>query len=87
MTQVISNKVLQIIKKITGRNIGNIDPEKDIRSQLALDSIQVVELFAALEIEFNIELPLEMMNVKNGKEFIDMLEAELNKNEPLKAKT
>jgi acyl carrier protein len=87
MTQVISNKVLEIVKRITGKNIKNIDPEKDIKSQLTLDSIQVVELFAALELEFNIELPLEMMNMKNGKEFINRLEAEMSRNETLKPKT
>lgn len=86
MKQVISNKVLQIVKKISGQNIDNIDPEKDIRSQLTLDSIQVVELFAALEIEFETELPLEMMTVKNAKEFIDMLEIELTKKGTLKTK-
>jgi acyl carrier protein len=86
MTQVISNKVLQIIKQVTGRSVENIDLEKDIKSQLTLDSIQVVEIFAALEIEFKIELPLEMMNVKNGKELIDKLEAELKRNETLKPK-
>jgi acyl carrier protein len=86
MRQVISNKVLQIVKSITGKNIENIDPEKDIKSQLTLDSIQVVELFAALELEFNVELPLEMMNLKSGKEFINRLETELSKNETLNPK-
>ncbi len=84
MNQVIRNKVLQIIKKISGQNVNNIDPEKDIRTQLTLDSIQVVELFAALEIEFKTELPLEMMTVRNAKEFMDMLETELSKKGTLK---
>ncbi len=86
MKQDIGDKVLQIVKKISGHIIDNIDPDKDIRTQLILDSIQLVELFAALEIEFNIELPLEMMNVKNAKEFIDRLEIELNKKETIKTR-
>jgi acyl carrier protein len=72
-------KVLQILRKVTGKNIDDIGLEGDLRSKLALDSIQIVELFAALEKELNIELPLRLMTVKTGKAFMDMLEQELNK--------
>ena len=74
MKTKVKEKVIQIVQKISGRKIENIDPNADLKTNLALDSIQLVELFAELELEFGIELPLEMMNLKNGGEFLDKLE-------------
>ena len=75
----IQSKVLQILKKVTGHNIENINLESDLKSQLHLDSIQIVELFAALEKEMGIELPLQLMTVRTGKAFIEMLDEQLRK--------
>ncbi len=72
-------RVFTILKRITGRDYTHIDLDADINSQLTLDSIQVVELFAALEKEFNIELPLSMMTVRSGNAFFKILNEELNK--------
>lgn len=66
-------KVLQVLKRVTGQNIENINLDVDLKSQLHLDSIQIVELFAALEKELGIELPLQLMTVKTGKDFVEML--------------
>lgn len=71
----IEKKVLEIVSKITGRTIKSMNPEGNLKNELSLDSIQVVELFAMLENEFGIELPLKMMTVKTGKEFMNILEA------------
>ncbi|MBN2481042.1 MAG: acyl carrier protein [Bacteroidales bacterium] len=70
-------KVLKVLKRVTGNNIKQIDLESDLKSQLSLDSIQIVELFAALEKELNTELPLQLMTVKTGKAFLEMLEEQL----------
>ena len=70
-------KVLEIVNKITGRRIKSINPEGNLKNELSLDSIQVVELFAMLENEFEIELPLKMMTVKTGREFLNILEESL----------
>ena len=72
-------RVFKILKKVTGREFDSIDLEGDLKSQLTLDSIQIVELFAGLEQEFNIELPLSMMTVRSGNAFFRLLEEELNK--------
>lgn len=77
MNTVIQGKVLKSLNKVTGRNYSNINLEESLSSQLALDSIQIVELFAALEKELDIELPLEMMTVKTGKDFFNLLEKQL----------
>jgi acyl carrier protein len=73
------DKVLSVLRKVTGRKIDDINLDSDLKSQLCLDSIQIVELFAALENELNIELPLRLMTVKTGKAFLEILEEELNR--------
>ncbi len=37
-------KVLGVLRKVTGRNIEQINLDTDLKSQLSLDSIQIVEL-------------------------------------------
>ncbi len=70
-------KVLMVFNKVTGNQLKQIDLDSDLKSQLSLDSIQIVELFAALEKELDIELPLKMMTVKTGRAFLEMLEKQL----------
>ena len=79
MENETKEKVLVVLRRVTGRNIGEINLELDLKSQLSLDSIQIVELFAALEKELTIELPLRLMTVKTGKAFLELLEEELQK--------
>jgi acyl carrier protein len=80
MDENIKAKVLQVVNKVSGHNVSIVNPDTDLKTYLKLDSIQIVELFAALEMEFNIELPLEMMNVKSGQEFLEKLEKVLARN-------
>ncbi len=77
MDNEIKGKVLQVLSQVTGRNLDNVNLDGDLASQLSLDSIMVVELFAKLEQELGIELPLNLMNAKTGKVFLEMLEIEL----------
>jgi acyl carrier protein len=79
MNNDTKERVLMVLRKVTGKKIDDIKLEGDIKSQLALDSIQIVELFAALEKELDVELPLRLMTVKTGKAFIELLEDELGK--------
>lgn len=79
MEDHIKGRVMQVLNRVTGKNIENINLEGDLRSQLSLDSIMIVELFAALEKELGVELPLQLMAVKTGKAFLEMLENELKK--------
>jgi acyl carrier protein len=48
-------KVLIVLRRVTGRKIDDINLDVDLKSQLSLDSIQIVELFAHLK--RSIELP------------------------------
>ena len=78
MNKEVKKRVFEIVKKISGTRVENIDLNGNLKDALTLDSIQVVELFAALENEFNIELPLSMMMVKSASEFFDQLEQVLD---------
>jgi len=66
--------LIKVLKKITGRDFTNIDENTDLKNHLNLDSIQIVELFAALEEETGMELPLEIMNCRNIKDFLKIFE-------------
>lgn len=79
MDDTTKAKVFQIVGNVTGRKIANVNLNEDLKTQLELDSIQIVELFASLEKEFNIELPLTMLTVKTGNSFFDILDEQLNK--------
>ena len=70
----IKKKLLQIIEDISGTKLPCIDFNNDILDELDLNSIKIVELFAAIEEEFNIELPLKMMQVKTANEFIALFD-------------
>ncbi|HEY4788509.1 MAG TPA: acyl carrier protein [Bacteroidales bacterium] len=72
------DKVMEIVTRISGRKIESIDLNGSLKDELSLDSIQIVELFASLEKEYEIELPLKMMTVKTGREFLEILETELS---------
>jgi acyl carrier protein len=78
MEIIKQEKVLEIVNKISGGRAKSINLDGDLREELSLDSIQSVEIFAALEKEFEIELPLSMMNLKTGKEFLKALDSILS---------
>jgi acyl carrier protein len=80
MDILTKTKIYEILGKVTGRRIDNINLEEDLKSQLELDSIQIVELFAALENEFKIELPLTLLTVKTGSSFLEILNDQITKN-------
>lgn len=74
MNESTKQLFIKVLNKTTGKNYSNIDENIDLKNQINLDSIQIVELFAALEEEIGIELPLEMMNSKNISEFVSIIE-------------
>lgn len=78
MKEEIRVRVIDVINRVTKKEGKFIDPDGDIKSQLNLDSIQLVELFAALEAEFDIELPLEMMMLNKAGKFMEKLEEEIS---------
>jgi acyl carrier protein len=78
MDEPTKTRIYKILKKVTGKEVNHLDLNKDLQSQLTIDSIQIVELFAALEAEFGIELPLKLLTAKTGSSFLNMLEEQLS---------
>jgi acyl carrier protein len=69
-----SEKILGILSRITGKKIIRLDTQKDLSSQVKLDSIQFVELIAAIEKEFDVEIPLSMISGNSLDDFISEFE-------------
>ncbi len=67
-------RIESVLEAITGTTVGTLDMKGDIRSQLALNSMQFVQLFTALEMEFEVELPLSIMNVRTVGDFVTIIE-------------
>lgn len=67
-------KVFEIIENEIGRDPAEIDPEKPIREQISLDSMQFVGLLARIELGLDIELPISAMEVKTLNEFLGVIE-------------
>ena len=70
-------KISTILEKEVNVKFSDIDPEKDIREQVSLDSMQFVKIIAILEEEFKIELPISIMEVSTLKEFLSIIDKEL----------
>jgi len=79
MDIITKNKVLDIVNKISGGRVKDINPDGNLKTELSLESLQLVELLASLEKEFNIELPIKIITVKTGREFMQILDDCLKK--------
>lgn len=75
----IKEKIITIVKDEIGLDLSKIDPDRDIREQILLDSMQFVEIYAAVVEELNIQVPLSVMSAKTFTEILNALEVELAK--------
>jgi acyl carrier protein len=66
--------IIDIIKKEFQLDPEEIDPDKDLREQVLLDSMQFVALAARIETELNIELPITIMEVTTLNQFLNIVE-------------
>lgn len=69
-----AERLMSVLESITGNRVTKLEMQADVRSQLGLSSMQFVQLFAALEMEFEVELPLSIMNVRNVGDFVSIIE-------------
>lgn len=68
------DRIALVLETITGTAVATLDMKGDVRSQLALSSMQFVQLFTALEMEFEVELPLSIMNVRTVSDFVAIID-------------
>ncbi len=78
MEEGIKQKINEIIEKASRIKISDLDPDKDLREQVALDSIQFVGIVARIEEGLSIELPMAIMEVSTLNQFLEIVEKELS---------
>ena len=79
MGEDLKKRIFEIVKKQTQIDLSEIDPEKDFREQVSIDSMQFVTIVALLEEEFGIELPISIMEVSTLNEFLSIVNYEFQK--------
>lgn len=79
MGEDLKIRIFNIVKKHANIDLTKIDPEKDFREQVSIDSMQFVSIVARLEEELGIELPISIMEVSTLNEFLSVIEKELHK--------
>jgi acyl carrier protein len=77
MDEQLRQKIFSLIQKDINADPSKIDPDKPIREQVGLDSMQFVGVVARIELELNIELPMSVMEVKTLNEFLAVVEKEM----------
>ncbi len=77
MDEEIKQKIFNTIEKKVNINLLDLDPDKEIREQVSLDSMQFVRIIAIVEDAFGIELPISIMEVTTLNEFFDTIKKEL----------
>ena len=70
-------KIFDILQKEIRQDPAFLDPTSDFREQINIDSMQFVTIIARLEKEFDIEVPISVMEVKTINEFLDALDIEI----------
>jgi acyl carrier protein len=73
-------RIYEIIKSELNRDPAEIDPAKDLREQVLLDSMQFVALLARLENDLKIEIPITALESNTLNQFLDVVNSELDKN-------
>lgn len=72
------SRVTGVIEQVTHCKVKDIDLDGNIKEQLSLDSMQMVQFISLLELEFDREFSLHLMNSHTVNEFIAQLKVELN---------
>lgn len=67
----VQKRLFGVIKNVVDIDPASIDLDKPIRDQVCLDSMQFVGLIAQVEMEFETELPISIMQVSTLRVFID----------------
>jgi acyl carrier protein len=72
-------RIFDVLQKEVRVDPSTIDPDGDFREHINIDSMQFVAIIARLEKEFDIEIPISVMESKTLNEFLGYLEAEISK--------
>jgi acyl carrier protein len=77
--QALQEKIQSIFLKEADIDLTKIDMDKDIRQQVYIDSIQLAEVYAAINLELGVELPTSLLAATTLRQMMDILRGELKK--------
>jgi acyl carrier protein len=77
MDEQLRQKIFGIIQQDINADPSKIDPDKPIRDQIALDSMQFIGIVARIELDLNVELPISVMEARTLNEFLSVVEKEM----------
>jgi acyl carrier protein len=67
-------KVIDIVKEETGIDLSKIDPDQSLSSQVQIDSMKFVEVYAALVDELQMEISPEILGADSLNQFFNYIE-------------
>jgi acyl carrier protein len=73
----IQERVVTIIKQETKHDLSKVNPAQDLRTQVNLDSMQMVEIYAAIVEEFGIQVPISIVGALTLDGIVGALKNEL----------
>lgn len=75
----IRDKIIAIVKEEMDLDLSEIDPDRDLRDQVNIDSMKLTEIYAAVVEELNIQVPLSIMNARTFNDILRVLVGELDR--------
>lgn len=70
----LRSKVVDIVKRETGIDLSTIDPDQSLSSQIQIDSMKFVEVYAAIVDELQMEISPEILGAKSLNQFFSYIE-------------
>ena len=74
----IKKRIIQIAKREVNEDLSKINEKADLRTQINLDSMQIIELYAAIIEDFGIQVPMSVINSRSFIGLIDALKFEID---------
>ena len=75
----VKHRVMDLVKKETGIDLAGIDPDQDILEQVTIDSMQLIEIYAAIIEELGIDAPMSIVQAKTLNGIITALAKVMNR--------
>ena len=73
-------RVIGVYEQISHKTVSQLDLEGNIRDQMFLDSMQMIQFLSLLEEEFKTEFSLSLINARTVSEFLSILRQEVDQN-------
>ncbi len=82
MDDLLEKEVISIISEVSGFDVGEITPEKNLAEDLEIDSIKAIEITVAFEKKFKVSIRDEdIPKITTVRESIDLIKGILNTND------